>query len=67
MSKSRSAFPWAGWLTIIFVTLKLAEIGIIHVAHWSWWWVLSPVWIALGIWVFLSVALVLLGWYVHDR
>jgi len=30
-------------LTLIFVVLKLAEIG--TVATWSWWWVLSPLWI----------------------
>jgi len=30
-------------LTIIFVTLKLAEVGV--VATWSWLWVLSPLWI----------------------
>jgi hypothetical protein len=30
-------FPQA--LTIVFITLKLC--GIIH---WSWWWVLAPIW-----------------------
>jgi len=65
MSKSRVTFPWAGLLTIFFITLKMAEIG--PVAHWSWWWVLSPVWITLGLWVFLAVVLALLSWYVHDR
>ena len=43
-SKSSSAgFPVALVLTLIFVTLKLAQIGV--VASWSWWWVLSPLWI----------------------
>jgi len=28
-------------LTIVFVVLKL-----VHVIDWSWWWVLSPLWIA---------------------
>lgn len=27
-------------LTILFVGLKL-----VHVINWSWWWVLSPLWI----------------------
>lgn len=31
-------------LTIAFVVLKLC-----HVIDWSWWWVLSPIWISLGI------------------
>lgn len=30
-------------LTILFIGLKLAGIGV--VATWSWWWVLSPIWI----------------------
>ena len=32
-------------LFLIFLTLKLAEVG--PVAHWSWLWVLSPLWIPL--------------------
>lgn len=31
-------------LTLIFITLKLTG----HI-DWSWWWVLSPVWIPLAI------------------
>jgi predicted membrane channel-forming protein YqfA (hemolysin III family) len=34
-------------LTIVFITLKLAGIGV--VSTWSWWWVLSPLWLPLGI------------------
>lgn len=33
-------------LTLILVTLKLAQIGL--VANWSWWWVLSPLWVPLA-------------------
>jgi small Trp-rich protein len=32
---------------IVFLTLKLGEIG--QVANWSWWWVTSPLWIPLVI------------------
>lgn len=32
---------FCGLLTIVFITLKI--IGYIS---WSWWWVLSPLWIA---------------------
>lgn len=47
-TKSASvSFPLFGVLGLIFVTLKLAEIGV--VATWSWWWVLSPFWIPLAI------------------
>lgn len=33
-------------LTIAFVVLKLC-----HVINWSWWWVLSPVWGAVALWL----------------
>lgn len=42
-----------GVLTCIFVVLKL--IGIIN---WSWWWVLSPLWISAGL---FFVILILVG------
>jgi hypothetical protein len=32
-------------LFLVFLTLKLAEVG--SVANWSWWWVTSPLWIPL--------------------
>jgi membrane protein YdbS with pleckstrin-like domain len=35
---------FAGALTLIFITLKLCK-----VIDWSWWWVLSPIWITFGI------------------
>lgn len=44
-------------LTLIFVTLKLAEIGV--VAEWSWWWVLSPLWISFTIFVMVTVVQIL--------
>lgn len=42
-----------GLLTVAFVVMKLAEVG--AVVHWSWWWVLSPLWIAFVLIVVLSV------------
>lgn len=36
-----------GVLVLIFLTLKLAEVG--TVAAWSWWWVFSPLWLPLAI------------------
>ena len=43
-----------GVLTIIFVVLKLVE-----VISWSWWWVLSPLWISaiLGLFALLIVGI----------
>lgn len=40
-------------LTLIFVVCKVAEVGAI--AHWSWWLVLAPSIISIGITVFLLV------------
>lgn len=37
-------------LTIIFVVLKL--VGVIN---WSWWWVLSPAWIGIGLWLIVVI------------
>ncbi len=49
-------FGFPGLLTILFIALKLT-----HVIAWSWWWVLSPVWISalLAFLVFIIVFLVL--------
>lgn len=33
-----------GWLVLLFIALKLT--GYIE---WSWWWVLSPLWVPLSI------------------
>lgn len=50
-SSSSSGIGFVGLLTIVFIVLKL--IGKIT---WSWWWVLSPLWISTGL-----AFLVLLG------
>lgn len=34
-----------GMIFIVFLILKLAEIG--PVQYWSWWWITSPLWIPL--------------------
>jgi len=39
---SSGGIGFTGMLTILFVGLKLG--GVIS---WSWWWVLSPIWISL--------------------
>lgn len=35
---------FVGLLTIAFIVLKLCD-----VIDWSWWWVISPIWISCGI------------------
>lgn len=49
------SFPFLTILGLIFITLKLAGIGV--VATWSWWTVLSPFWVPLAI--VLTVLLVI--------
>jgi len=40
-----------GWLTLLFIFLKLNPGGNFDtpVADWSWWWVLAPTWIPLAL------------------
>lgn len=52
---------FAGLLTIVFVVLKLC--GVIH---WSWFWVLSPLWISLSLLLFF-VCLGILGVFLLRR
>lgn len=50
-NSSSGGIGFVGLLTIVFITLKL--LGKIS---WSWWWVLSPIWIATGVVLALIVA-----------
>lgn len=62
------SFPFAQILTVLFVALKVLQIGL--VASWSWLWVLSPLWlpivlvIGLIIGFFAIVALFFIGAFV---
>lgn len=38
-------------LTLLFIGLKLG-----HVIDWSWWWILSPLWISAAL-VFLVLCI----------
>lgn len=42
-TSSSGGIGFVGLLTILFIGLKLT--GYID---WSWWWVLSPIWISFG-------------------
>ena len=48
-----SGMGFTGWLTILFIGLKLTNI-----ISWSWVWVLSPLWISALI--FLSILAIIL-------
>ena len=49
---------FVGLLTIVFIVLKL-----LNVIEWSWWWVLSPVWISASL-VIATVLIVLIVAYI---
>lgn len=43
-SNAGGGIGFGGLLTIVFIVLKLTD-----VISWSWWWVVSPVLIPLGL------------------
>jgi len=43
-SSSSGGIGFAGLLTVLFIGLKLTG----YIA-WSWWWVLSPLWISFAL------------------
>lgn len=52
-------------LFLIFLTLKLAEVG--PVAKWSWWWVTSPLWIPLALVIFIAVIIGIITIIQHNQ
>ena len=44
---------------LIFLTLKLAEIG--QVATWSWWWVTAPLWMPFIAGLFIAAGVVIVA------
>lgn len=55
-SSSSNGIGIGGVLLLVFITLKLT--GNID---WSWWWVLSPFWISLGLSLIGFLVLALFG------
>jgi len=53
-SSSSGGIGFTGLLTIVFIVLKLT--GYID---WSWWWVLSPLWVGLALLVLVFLILAL--------
>ena len=56
-SSSSHGIGFGGVLGILFITLKL--LGKID---WSWWWVLSPLWIGAVIFLLVVGVVVLVAW-----
>lgn len=55
-SSSSSGIEFTGALTVLFVGLKLG--GVID---WSWWWVLSPLWIVTAAAVVIALVVVVIS------
>ena len=51
-TSTTSGVSFLGLLTIAFIVLKLT-----HVIDWSWWWVLSPILIPIGIVIVILVVM----------
>ena len=57
-SSSSSGIGLPGVLLVVFIVLKLT--GTIA---WSWWWVLSPLWISLGIFGVVGIPILIWAAY----
>ena len=57
-SSSSGGIGFVGLLTIVFIVLKLT-----NYIDWSWWWVLSPIWIIIG----LSLVILILALFLKQR
>ena len=51
----------SGALFLVFLILKLTDN-----IDWSWWWVFSPIWISVGLFVF-GMGLGLLWIYIKEK
>ena len=56
---NKSGVSLGGLIFVVFLTLKLAGIG--QVATWSWWWVTSPLWISVAIYLVIVLGAVAIG------
>ena len=52
-------------LFLVFLTLKLAEVG--PVQYWSWWWITSPLWIPLSAVIVLVFVVGLIAAITHSH
>jgi len=60
-SSSGGGVGLCGLLAIAFIVLKLC-----NVIAWSWWWVLSPLWIPAAIAIVL-VIICFIGWIITHK
>ena len=51
-------------LFLIFLTLKLANVGL--VATWSWWWVTAPLWVPVTIVLAISAMIIIVQFIIDS-
>ena len=56
LNSSREGVGFVGLLAVLFVALKLTG----YIA-WSWWWVLSPLWISFTVAMLIIALIVIIG------
>lgn len=56
-SSSSRGVGFTGALTLLFIGLKLCK-----VIDWSWWWVISPLWIGLAVVLIILLIVFLIAW-----
>jgi ABC-type nickel/cobalt efflux system permease component RcnA len=59
--KESGGIGFVGVLQITFVVLKLCK-----VIDWSWWWVLSPIWISTALTILVALIGIIVI-YVRDK
>lgn len=59
-TNTSSGIGFGGLLTIVFIVLKLTD-----KIDWSWWWVLSPLWIS-ALTAVVIVVVVILGVIINE-
>lgn len=49
-TETSNGIGFSGLLLLTFIILKLT-----HVINWSWWWVLSPIWISIVLILLIAI------------
>ena len=55
-NNNSSGIGFGGFLTLVFIVLKLCK-----VINWSWWWVLSPIWIGIVLVILIAIICLLIS------
>ena len=55
-NNNSSGIGFGSLLTLVFIVLKLCK-----VINWSWWWVLSPIWIGIVLVILIAIICLLIS------